>query len=147
LVSSGASVDFQNAAGITPAMFCCLRGHPEILQFLIEQGATKDLADNRGWAPLQVAAVNITGQQCVSVLLRHGAEVDATNLAGETALWLASKNGHLPIVKLLVQGGAKIKRAATNGKTPIVIAREQGHAQVAEYLETAVRSSESEIDQ
>jgi ankyrin repeat protein len=134
-VSSGASVDFQCRSGSTPASYCCCRGHPEILQYLLEQGANTGLANNFGYTPLHIAAEN-NQPACVTVLLRHGVALNAVSNDGLalTALWRASRWGYLPIVQLLVEGGADFDRASRNGQTPLVIARERGHAAVAKYL-------------
>jgi ankyrin repeat protein len=140
LVSSGASVNYQDGDGATSAICCCAEGHSEILQFLLEQGANARLAANYRWAPLHYAAV-CNKCACVTVLLRHGVVVDAINTRGETALWLASLLGFLPIVELLVEGGADIELAANDGKTAIDIARERNHTGVAVYLETALKDS------
>jgi ankyrin repeat protein len=134
-VSGGANVDFKGQFGQTPAHYCCWNdGHPEILQYLLEQDANADLADNDRWAPLHFSAVH-NKQECVTVLLAHGVAVDAINGAGSTALWLASLKGYLPIVQLLVQGGADFERAGNSGRTPIDVAREEGRAEVVRYLE------------
>jgi ankyrin repeat protein len=43
----------------------------------------------------------------VVILLKHaGVVVDAIDTFGRTALFLASLNGRLPIVEMLVEGGA-----------------------------------------
>jgi hypothetical protein len=68
------------------------------------------------------------------VLLRHGVVVDVINTRGCTALWMASREGYLPTVQLLVEGGADIDKASNNGQTPLDIARQFGNAAVAEYL-------------
>jgi ankyrin repeat protein len=38
-VRRGASTDFITDSGNTSAMWCCYRGHSEILQYLLERGA------------------------------------------------------------------------------------------------------------
>ena len=135
LVSSGASVDYQYANGNTPAICCCQRGYSEILQFILEQGANAELADNAGWTPLIFAAFYTTYYECAAALIRHGVVVDAiTTTDWRTALWFASRGGHLPIVQLLVQGGAYIERADNDGMTPIAIARLAGRTAVVAYL-------------
>jgi ankyrin repeat protein len=96
-VSSGASVDFRGDYGRTPAMYCCIQGHPDILLYLLEQGANADLANNYEDTPLQYSAGN-NKQECVIVLLAHGVAVDVIDRGGHTALWRASCNGYLPIV-------------------------------------------------
>ena len=134
LVSSGASVDYQNKySGYTPAIHCCRRGHSEILQFILEQGANAELVVSYGWTPLIYAAAR-NKYECVAVLVRYGVVLDAINKDGWTALWHASRGGYLPIVELLAQSGADIERASNDGKTPIVIARERGHTAVVTYL-------------
>jgi ankyrin repeat protein len=135
-VSSGASVDFQEGLlSRTGAILCCIQGHPEILQYLLEQGANAELADPFGWNALDFSAYH-NKQDCVTVLLAHGVAVDAPDTAGYTALWIASYGGHLSIVQLLVRSGADIEIADYYyGMTPIVIARLQGHPAVVKYLE------------
>jgi len=140
LVSSGTSVDYQarDAGGFTPAISCCRQGHSEILQFVLEQGANAELASNYGGhTPLTYAAV-FKEYECAAVLVRHGVVLDAINMHGETALWLASRYGYLPIVQLLVQGGADISRASNDGKTPIVVARQHNRTAVVTYLRIEV---------
>jgi ankyrin repeat protein len=133
-VSGGASVDFQNVMGRTPSMYCCIEGHPEILQYLLEQNANADLADKYGTAPLHWSAER-NNQECVTVLLAHGVAVDAITGAGYTALWFASWKGYLPIVQLLVRGGADFEIASNSGRTPIDVARQYRRAEVVRYLE------------
>ena len=134
LVSSGASVDYQDKYGDTPAMCCCSRGHSDILQFLLEQGANADLADKYGSTPLIYAAA-YNKYECAAVLVRYGVVLDAiTTTYGRTVLWYASFCGNLPMVQLLVQGGADIERADNDGSTPIAIARQRGHTAVVAYL-------------
>ena len=107
------------------------------MQFLLEQGANADLADNDGWTPLIYAAL-YDKYACVAVLVRHGVLLDAIDKYGWTALWYASCHGYLPIVQLLVQGGADIERAGNDGKTPIAVARQQGHTAVVTYLSVEI---------
>jgi ankyrin repeat protein len=136
LVGCGASVDFQCQSGHTSAILCCSHGYPEILQFIIEQGADADLVNSAGWSPLHYAVGN-KRPQCTAVLLRHRVALDARcNAYGRTALWFASINGQLPVVKLLVEGGADIDRAANDGRTPLAIARQYDRTAVAKYLVT-----------
>jgi ankyrin repeat protein len=133
-VSGGANVDFQGQFGQTPASYCCITGHPEILQYLLEQDANADLANKDGWAPLHYSAF-YDKQECVTVLLAHGVAVDAITVGGTTALWFASCNGYLPIVQLLVRGGADFERAYNRGQTPIDVARKYSRPEVVRYLE------------
>jgi hypothetical protein len=134
-VSNGASVDFQEGDGFTPSNECCIKGHSEILQYLLEQGANAELACHIGWTPLHFAAAH-DKYECAAVLLRHGVLVDTIDTFRCTAIWQASCRGCLSIVQLLVQAGADIDRACNDGKTPLAIARERGHPELVMYLST-----------
>ena len=134
LVSSGASVDYQDVInGFTPAIRCSYRGHSDILQFILEQGANADLADNGGSTPLMYAAAN-NKYECAAVLVRHEVVLDAIDKSGRTALLIASYRGNLPIVQLLAQSGADIERADNHGSKPIAIARLYNRTAVVTYL-------------
>ncbi len=52
--------------------------------------------------------------------------------AGETQA--ANGNGHLDVVKLLVEAGAKVNAKYGGGKTPLAEAKEMKHDDVANFL-------------
>lgn len=54
-------------------------------------------------------------------LLKHGAEVDAIDNLGETALFAACKSGSLEIVELLVDHGSNVNHACFDGYTPAMV--------------------------
>lgn len=53
---------------------------------------------------------------------------------GETALHIATREGHLPIVRLLVESGADIRLATHGGLRPLHIAAMFGHVDIVHYL-------------
>jgi len=92
-------------------VWACKSGRTEVLARLIRAGARLDADPYRG-TPLIWAAVR-NRLETATWLIDHGAAVDrkATfgGLAhgqGVTALHMASQNGHLAMVKLLIQRGA-----------------------------------------
>jgi ankyrin repeat protein len=128
-VIRGARTNFRCGYGATPAIWCCIKGHLEILEYLLERGANAKLAlPVNGWTPLHNASLN-NKPECVTALLRHGLVVDAITTYGETALYLASRRGYLPVVQLLVKAGADVKRATNYDRTPLSAARQFGHAE------------------
>ena len=54
----------------------------------------------------------------VKTLLKHGADVDAMDRFGATALTHALMAGQREVVKLLVVEGADAKRQAKKGRSP-----------------------------
>ena len=72
-------------------------------------GSPCDVSDNRGWFPLhEAAAAGQTG--CLRSLLEHKSEdvINSKAYSGETALFLATVNGHIECVKMLMDFGADV---------------------------------------
>ncbi|KAI2512192.1 serine/threonine kinase [Fragilaria crotonensis] len=68
-------------------------------------------------------------------LLREGANVNATNTSGETALILASRNGFADVVKaLLKHHGVNVDIKSNNGNTALINASYTGHLSVVSAL-------------
>jgi ankyrin repeat protein len=100
LLAHRARVRVRNQHGDTPLMFAALKGNIEIAKLLVAAGAE---VNHAGWTPLTYAAFE-GHHQVVDFLIKQGAEVDARAPNQATALMLASRNGHLETVKILVPG-------------------------------------------
>ena len=61
----------------------------------------------------------------VSVLLKHGATVDATSLCGDTPMGIAALFGRTKCVKLLLRAGANVN-GAIDGASPLLQASTSG---------------------
>ena len=61
-------------------------------------------------------------------------DVNKKNQHEHTALYIAARNGHLPVVKFLVQHGADKNAVQKTKSTPLHAAAYYGHYQVVEYL-------------
>ncbi|XP_034480764.1 protein TANC2 isoform X5 [Drosophila innubila] len=71
----------------------------------------------------------------VNILMSRGAQIDARNRQGYTALWLAVKEGHWSVVEQLLQRGALLDEPLGQArKTPLMIAAEEGHIELLELL-------------
>ena len=53
---------------------------------------------------------------------------------GDTPLLIASQNGYLEIVEILIASGGLVNQADNNGKTPLYIASAVGHLEVVKVL-------------
>ena len=75
-------------------------------------------------------------KETVEKLLKEGADVNAKNSEGYTALELASRNGHTEIVSMLLEKGADVNAKTNEGITALIRASEKGHTEtVARLLE------------
>ncbi|XP_030400650.1 protein phosphatase 1 regulatory subunit 12C isoform X3 [Gopherus evgoodei] len=85
-------VNGTNADGISALHQACIDENLEVVQFLVENGADVNQADNEGWTPLHVAA-SCGYKEIAQYLLAHGAQVAAVNSDGEIPLDIAEDDG------------------------------------------------------
>ncbi|XP_047675676.1 ankyrin repeat domain-containing protein 27 isoform X2 [Tachysurus fulvidraco] len=86
-----------------------------------------------GFTPLHVAALHgHTG--LVSLLIRHGANIDACNSQNATPLHLACQNSHTQVVSSLVECNAKLNKKDQFGNTPLIQSCLKGHEETVSVL-------------
>ena len=116
-------------AGADPARVEAPRGgitHAGLLEVLARHGAPVDV--NRaegGWPPLVFQSRGDRGGSVerVRALLDLGADVDARNYKGQTALHCAARAGFDGIVALLLERGAAADATDDKGQTPLQAAQ------------------------
>lgn len=131
LLDRGADVNEQNDRLRTPLHVASRHGKLEIARTLIDSGADMKCRDVDGWTPLHLAAR--PGDVDTSQLLLdnlNSAEVDAAQWDYQTSLHLASINGYLPIVLLLLEWGANVQARNSYGRTPSQEASFRGYREV-----------------
>ena len=82
----------------------------------------------------------------IQILLEAGANIDAVNLCGLTALIWAAENGHTDVVVQLIAAGANLESADEFGYTALIAAAEEGLTAVVEKLIKAGANIEA-VDQ
>ena len=107
-----------SAAELGLALNCASgSGRLETARFLVETGASPDYArTDVGWTPLISAAYG-NSVPLVQFLLEKGANANAANKNGETALHMTESP---EIVKLLLEKGADINARDQNSDTPLL---------------------------
>ena len=86
-----------------------------------------------GNRPLKIAAVR-GDIRAIEMLVAAGAEVDARNEHGYTALQHAVEQGHLPVVQRLVELGASTEVLTDDGLSPLQEAEILKHHDIAAFL-------------
>jgi ankyrin repeat protein len=79
------------------------------------------------------AAANGQTDSVIKILKLHP-EIDFRDYNNGTALFYATQNEHLDIVKILVYNGANLNYGLDNGFTPLMSACYNGYFDIAEYL-------------
>ncbi|MFA5908019.1 MAG: ankyrin repeat domain-containing protein [Vicinamibacterales bacterium] len=99
-----------------------------------DQAATAGPAIATSNAPVAAAAAR-RDKEAVRTLLKGGADVNAAQGDGMTALHWASRNGDAELAQMLLFAGANVKASTRlGGYTPLLLAAEQGHAAVISAL-------------
>ena len=88
-------------------------------------------------SPLDEDLLNMAGKgqtALVEVLLELGADVHAKDENGQTALMIATAEGHPETVAALLDAGADVNVEDKNGGTALMIAERNGHTEMVELL-------------
>jgi ankyrin repeat protein len=113
LIERGAAVNAADERGYTALFHACYdadtdRGHPEVVELLLDAGAHKEAQIGFGVRPLMYAAGN--GEAAVvEVLLRAGADPLARNEVGRTALMMVKDRNYVDVINLLHEAEALIE--------------------------------------
>jgi len=134
LVALGANINASSDYG-APLDRAALRGHTEVIRFLLEHGAIA--ASQRYWGrtPLHEAA-RMGHTDAVKLLLDHGSPVDSIDRYGNdrTPLHAAIFPGAKEVVRLLLKYGANINHRNNWGATPLHMAARINAVDVAAVL-------------
>jgi len=141
LLKSGADTKATNIAGLTALDAALRENHTEMAQ-LLRTGVLKRPAQPQ---PTPYVALDDGLHQAVKEgnlskvrsLLAGGANVNARNKDGRTALILATMQGQADIVQALLNGGADPNAKDKMGNTAMSIVQETGHRHIGYLLKQA----------
>jgi ankyrin repeat protein len=128
------SANWANFDGQSPFLRAALSGDVALMRLLLEHGADPNLGTNDGATPLMAAAgINWVVAQTFSrsdkeyleaaaLCLERGADVNAVNSQGFTAMHGAANRGFDAMIKLLAEHGASLDVKDKQGRTPMTFA-------------------------
>ncbi|KAK5165939.1 uncharacterized protein LTR77_008863 [Saxophila tyrrhenica] len=105
-----------NKYGFTRLAEACEDGNVEVVKQWKEKDPEQlELAEFAGNKPLQIAALN-GNDEVVSYLIEQGCQIHCANVDKDTPLIDAAENGHLGVVKLLLDAGVDPLRQNQKGQ-------------------------------
>ncbi|KAL8893724.1 MAG: hypothetical protein Q9192_004985 [Flavoplaca navasiana] len=136
LLRRGALPEAQCRAMNRPIHCACIEGKPEIVQLLLGYNADAEV-ESSGRRPLHYAAAQgLT--PIVTILLARGVDVEARDSAGDRALGIASRMGHVDIVRMLLDRGSRLRfkfaKGPSHEDSPLCLAARGGHVGVVREL-------------
>jgi ankyrin repeat protein len=118
--------------GATPLMRAAKQADVAVMQLLLDGGADVNLATGKGMTPLMFAASRPGGSRgvttpgveqdavkAVTLCLERGAQIDAADETGQTALHLAAALAGEDVVRRLAAKGANLSVKDRQGRTPL----------------------------
>ena len=133
LINKGAPVDSpEKNTSFTPIFMAISNGSEDMLRMLIEQGASMDIYDDKGYAPIHRA---VTGENYTSsapypantmiqVLLEYGADINqGTQKEGTTPLMITAQEHKGSIMTFLIESGANEEITDNNQRTALDYAK------------------------
>ena len=126
LAAAGADPRLPSRDGTTPLMAAAGQGYNR-------GGGSAFIRDRRDFSsynPVESAALGSTipaaeerlAREAVAAVLELGADVDAANDAGDTALHAAASHGMNRVIELLASRGADLRAENRRGETPLALA-------------------------
>lgn len=130
LLEHGVKVDAKNKAGDTALQIALLAGRTQVADVLLAHGASLD-ADA---LLLRAARQGTPDRDVVRYLVEHGADTEARDPAGDTALLIAVRNGNLRLARHLVDNGADVNVRDADGQSALHLAVQRQEPEVASLL-------------
>jgi ankyrin repeat protein len=124
----------RRLVGATAFLFAAKAADVEVMRLLLDHGADPTINTHLNITPLMAAAGIAWASnqdpaneeqvlQAVKLLVEEtGADVNAVNDVGETAMHAAAYRGANSVVQYLFDKGAKLDVVAKDGRTPLIIA-------------------------
>ena len=135
LVSQGATIDAKTNDGDTALIWAKEQNYREVVKFLEKEIALRQQRKDRESLHYYAEYGNLAG---VKRALQAGANIDAKNNDGWTALISASYKDHVEVVKYLVSQGANIQVRTNSGNTALMLAKQANRSEIVYFLEKEI---------
>jgi len=133
------SISSYSPDGFYPLGLAAFFGHRDLVEYLLAAGADVNQTAKNALkvAPIH-AAVSNGDLDTVRMLVEHGADINASQQMGYTALHGAAGAGRIDLIEFLLMQGADHNMISVDGKTAAMLAEERGQPKAAALLRSAL---------
>ncbi|XP_067662108.1 ankyrin repeat domain-containing protein 17-like [Haliotis asinina] len=129
-----ADINFRGRRSRTPLMEAARRGHRDVVELLVEQGADVSLVDDVGDSFLHLACQGGDYGTVKRIVSLNLLDINCRGGRSRTPLMEAARRGHMDVVELLVTEGADVSLVDDGGNNILHVACGGGDVGVVEFV-------------
>ena len=126
IIEQGHNVNNLNKSGKTALFLACQSAQAESVKLLLEKGADPNILDAEDYTGLHAAVYANCRNETLQEIITHGVYLDAQNIDGQTALWLACSYRQHNSIKILLEAGSNPNIASNDKNTSLHVAVKAG---------------------
>jgi ankyrin repeat protein len=127
IIAEGTDVNGVDDVGSTPLLLASSYDNYPVMEALLLAGADPNFVleseECKDFNDGTTNLMRVSRKETCLLLLNYGADVNAKNNQGETALTIAVKGSNVEMVKVLLQRGADISLSNNQNETPLDLAK------------------------
>ena len=134
LILNRSQLNVMDHVGNSPLVVAASEHHSACVLDLLRGGADANMFNSDGYTPLMFESGKNGDLACVKSLIAHGAQVNAVDSHGVSALGYAVACGDRLTVVELVRAGSDVNCKSKRGVTPLMVASRLGNADYVALL-------------